>query len=109
MTGNSFQTTGTGRATASGRGTGTRTGTGTAMGAAMGTATARATGNMQHTSPNSPSPKRNSRMEKDRYIAALELEVDALKERCMVYGQTVKELKYEKNKLEVKKHNKKDL
>ena len=49
-------------------------------------------------------------MEKDRYIAALELEVDALKERCMVYGQTVKELKYEKNKLEVKTHhNKKDL
>ena len=84
MTGNSFQTMGMGRATASGRGTGTRTGTGTAMGTAMGTATARATGNRQHTSPNSPSPKRNSRMDKDRYIAALELEVDALKERCMV-------------------------
>ena len=79
------------------------------MGTAMGTATARATGNRQHTSLKSPSPKRNSRMEKDRYIAALELEVDALKERCMVYGQTVKELKYEKNKLEVKTHNKKDL
>jgi hypothetical protein len=100
--GNSFQTMGTGRDTA--RATGRTTATGTATG------TARATGNRQYTSPNSPSPKKTgSRMEKDRYIAALELEMEELKERCMLYGQTVKELRYEKNKLEAKTHNKKDL
>ena len=83
---------------------------------ATGTAMARASGNRHYTSPNSPSPKKNSRQDKDRIIAALELEVEELKDRCMVYGQTVKELKYEKKKLEVEKnkwevktHNNKDL
>lgn len=56
------------------------------------------------------SPSRNGRSaEKDRYVAQLELEVDGLKERCTVYGQKVKELQYELNKVVVKVSNKKDL
>jgi hypothetical protein len=56
------------------------------------------------------SPTRLSRAaEKDRVIASLELERDALLERCTTYERTVRGLKLEINKLLVRAHNKKDL
>ena len=61
-------------------------------------------------SPLTRSPTRLSRAaEKDRLIASLELERDALLERCTDYERMVRELKLEINKLVVRAHNKKDL
>ncbi len=61
-------------------------------------------------SPLTRSPTRSSRAaEKDRLIASLELERDALLERCTDYERMVRELNLEINKLVVRAHNKKDL
>ena len=60
--------------------------------------------------PLTRSPTRLSRAaEKDRLIASLELERDALLERCTDYERMVRDLKLEINKLVVRAHNKKDL
>jgi FtsZ-binding cell division protein ZapB len=55
------------------------------------------------------SPTRNKIAEKDRQIALLELEVEAVKERCETYEHNMRDLKREMNKMVVKAHNKKDL
>lgn len=61
-------------------------------------------------SPSIRSPTRSGRAaEKDRIISLLELERDALMERCATNEKMVRDLKLEMNKLLVRAHNKKDL